>query len=330
MLSRASTVSIGSRRASRPRRAAGRARAAGASCRRRSRRAREQARPCRRRSVAQAAAVLHRRPSMRNGSAARSGSPAAASRRLGGRPVDGLELAAARPVEPRHRAQQAHRVGMARAVEHVVGGALLDDARRIHHVDAVGVARDHAEIVRDDDQRDVELARQILHQLEDLRLDGDVERGGRLVGDDELRIAGEPDRDHHALAHAAGELVRILLEPALGVGDADQLQQLERARARAGLVMPRWMNSGSMICSPIVRTGLSEVIGSWKIIEMSRPRTSRISSSESSSRLRPSNRMRPEGRGGVCAARPGRGGGGDRLAAAGFADDGDDLAAVDV
>ena len=36
-----------------------------------------------------------------------------------------------------------------------------------------------------------------------------------------------------------------------------------------------------MICSPIERTGLSEVIGSWKIIEMSRPRISRISSSES-------------------------------------------------
>src|SRR6266545_3396749 len=50
-----------------------------------------------------------------------------------------------------------------------------------------------------------------------------------------------------------------------------------------------------MICSPIVRIGLSEVIGSWKIIEMSRPRISRISSSSRSSRLRPSNTMRPFG-----------------------------------
>ena len=167
-------------------------------------------------------------------------------------------------------------------MEHVVGRALLDDARRIHHVDAVGVARDDAEIVRDDDQRDAEPARQVLHQFEDLRLDGDVERGGRLVGDDELRIAGEPDRDHHALAHAAGELMRILLEPPLGVGDADELQQLDRARAwPARRSSSRWMSSGSMICSPIGRTGLSEVIGSWKIIEMSRPRISRISSSES-------------------------------------------------
>ena len=90
--------------------------------------------------------------------------------------------------------------------------------------------------MRDDDQRDAEAARQILHQLEDLRLDGHVERGGRLVGDDQLRIAGKPDRDHHALAHAAGELMRILIEPALGVGDADQLQQLDGAGARLLLV----------------------------------------------------------------------------------------------
>ena len=40
--------------------------------------------------------------------------------------LDGFELGAARPVEPRHRAQQAHRVGMARPVEHGVGVALLD------------------------------------------------------------------------------------------------------------------------------------------------------------------------------------------------------------
>jgi hypothetical protein len=55
------------------------------------------------------------------------------------------------------------------------------------------------------------------------------------------------------------------------------------------------MSSGSMICSPIGRTGLSEVIGSWKIIEISRPRRSRIRSSSSINKSRPSKRMRPCG-----------------------------------
>ena len=168
---------------------------------------------------------------------------------------------------------------MARPVEHGLGLALFGHARGVHHDDAVGVARHHAEIVRDDDERDVELARQVLHQLQDLRLDGDVERGGRFVGDHQLRIAGQPDRDHDALAHAAGELVRILVEPAFGVGDADQRQQLDGARARLRVGHAEWMVSGSVICNPMVSSGLSEVIGSWKIIEMSRPRISRISSS---------------------------------------------------
>ena len=239
---------------------------------------------------------------------------------VGRQALDGLELDAARQVEPRDRAHQADRVRVRGLEEHIVGRALLDDARRIHHVHAVGVARHDAEIVRDDDQRDAEPARQVLHQFEDLRLDRDVERGGRLVGDDELGIAGKPDRDHHALAHAAGEMMRILLEPARPVGDADELQQLERARrAPASSVILRWMSRGSITCSPIERTGLSEVIGSWKIIEMSRPRISRISSAESAEQVAPVERdaalRHPAGLGEQAHDRER----GDRLAAAGFA-----------
>ena len=123
----------------------------------------------------------------------------------------------------------------------MIGRALLDDARRVHHVHAVGVARDDPEVVGDHDHRDAEPARQVLHQFKDLRLDRHIERGGRFVGDDELRIAGEPDRDHHALAHAAGEVMRILLEPARAVGDADELEQFEGACRRL-LVVHLQMN----------------------------------------------------------------------------------------
>ena len=69
------------------------------------------------------------------------------------------------------------------------------------------------------------LALLLLEQVEDLRLHGDVERGGRLVGEQQLRAARERDGDHHALAHAAGQLVRVLVEAPLGLGDADRLQQ---------------------------------------------------------------------------------------------------------
>ena len=177
------------------------------------------------------------------GSAARSGSPAAA-RQVGRQALDGLELRAARLVEPRHRAQQADRVGMAR-----VGGtasaarALLDDARRVHDVDAVGVARDDAEVVRDDDQRDAEPPRQVLHQLEDLRLDRDVERGGRLVGDDQLRIAGERrSRSSRAGACRRENWCGYCSRRRSRIGDADHAAA---ARWRARAPPPRSCRGGS-------------------------------------------------------------------------------------
>ena len=49
----------------------------------------------------------------------------------------------------------------------------------------------------------------------------------------------------------------------------------------------------SLICSPMVSTGLSEVIGSWKTIESSLPRTLRMAASSSCSRSRPSSVMLP-------------------------------------
>ena len=44
---------------------------------------------------------------------------------------------------------------------------------------------------------DLALFAQVADELEDLILDGDVQRRGRLIGDDELGIPGEGDGDHH-------------------------------------------------------------------------------------------------------------------------------------
>jgi hypothetical protein len=55
-------------------------------------------------------------------------------------------------------------------------------------------------------------------ELEDLRLRGDVERGGGLVGDQQHRLEHQRHRDHDALALAARQLVRVAGDHALGVG----------------------------------------------------------------------------------------------------------------
>jgi hypothetical protein len=74
-------------------------------------------------------------------------------------------------------------------------------------------------------------ALQLGDQLEDLLLHGDVERAGRLVGDQKLRLAGDRHGDHHPLLLAAGELVGIAVD--LLRGQAHLVQELENAPAHA-------------------------------------------------------------------------------------------------
>ena len=69
-----------------------------------------------------------------------------------------------------------------------------------------------------------ELALELCEQVDDLRLDRDVERRDGLVGDDELGLQRDGARDADALALAAGELVREAVV-VLGV-EPDAVHQL--------------------------------------------------------------------------------------------------------
>src|SRR6266511_1955008 len=84
----------------------------------------------------------------------------------------------------------------------------LDDLAEIHDSNAVGHMLDNSQIVADEEQREAELPLQILQQIDDLRLDGDVERRDRLVADDQFGFRGERPGDADALALAAREFVR--------------------------------------------------------------------------------------------------------------------------
>ncbi|MNC44245.1 hypothetical protein D3C75_931450 [compost metagenome] len=75
---------------------------------------------------------------------------------------------------------------------------------------------------------------QLLEQLEDLQLHGDVQRGGRLVGDEDFRLVGQGHGDHHPLALASGQLVGIVAQALGRLADADQLKQLQYPCPRCG------------------------------------------------------------------------------------------------
>ena len=172
--------------------------------------------------------------------------------------------------------EQLAGVGMLRAsAKRRGGGAGLDDLALLHHRDAVGDAADDAEVVGDEQHRHALGLLHLGEQVEDAGLDGDVEGGGRLVGDQDVGAVGERHRDHHPLALAAGELVRVGAEALLGVADADAGQEVEDAGAGRGagqaLVQREALGDlRSMVCS-----GLRLVIGSWKMKLMSLPRVRR-------------------------------------------------------
>jgi hypothetical protein len=62
---------------------------------------------------------------------------------------------------------------------------------------------DHGEVVGDEQKAQIEPRLQALEQVDDLALDRDVERGDRLVADDEGRLERERARDADTLALSA-------------------------------------------------------------------------------------------------------------------------------
>ena len=123
---------------------------------------------------------------------------------------------------------------MLRPGQQARAAAALHDPAAIQHDHVVGHVGDHAEVVGDVQDRHVQLVLEILHQLQNLRLDRDVERGGRLVGDQQRRIADQGHGDHRALAQPARELEGIGPERLLGIGEADPRQHLDGAQPALG------------------------------------------------------------------------------------------------
>ena len=163
----------------------------------------------------------------------RNGQPGGSSARSGGWPGICGEPPR-RPPVPRSTAAPRSRprvYGWRGARKSVGAGAVLDDVARVHHGDLVaGLARSTPRSWETSTIAIPNSCLQLGEQREDLILDRDVERRRRLVGEQQLRPGGDRDRDHHPLAHAAAELVRVGVEPALA---ATGCRRGRAARSRA-------------------------------------------------------------------------------------------------
>src|SRR5260221_275814 len=157
---------------------------------------------------------------------------AAAGRRVHrGRHVAGkndpLALALDGRIGDRHGRKERLRIRVKRVLVEVDAVAELDDLAEVHDRDAVADVANDRQVVSDEEVRELELVLQLLEEVDDLRLDGDVEGRDRLVGDDELRLDREGAGDADALPLTTGELVRIAVREVWV--ETDDLQELLHA-----------------------------------------------------------------------------------------------------
>ncbi len=80
----------------------------------------------------------------------------------------------------------------------------------------------------DEDEARPQFVAQLADQLEDLRLDGDVERRRRLVGDHERGRPGYRHGDHDPLTETTGKLMWVGTGPRDRIGDAHRAQEFHR------------------------------------------------------------------------------------------------------
>ena len=190
---------------------------------------------------------------MASGQRGANGQPGGNAASDGGAPGIGTSRAPCGGVQSGHRAEQPCGVGHSAVAVQLVDRRDLDGPSGVHHQCAVGELGDHPEVVGDDQHAGAGDVARGLEHVEDLRLHGDIQRGGGLVADQQIGIVGDRDRDDHALPLATGQFMREGPGPPLGLGDADQFEQFDRACPGGPPLMSRWwISMASAIWSPTV------------------------------------------------------------------------------
>ena len=110
---------------------------------------------------------------------------------------------------------------MARRGENIGGRSPLHDPSTVENHHLIGEIGDHPEIMGDHQHSHAQFRLQVLYQLENLCLNGDVERRGRLIGDQQSRPADQRHGDHGALPQAPGQFERIDIKSLFGIREAD-------------------------------------------------------------------------------------------------------------
>ena len=116
-----------------------------------------------------------------------------------------------RGIGQRHGGQQCFRIGMHRRLKDLLHRSGLDDLAHIHHRHSVANMANDTQVMGDEQIGQMQLFLELAEQVEDLGLNGHVERRHRLVGDDQVGGHGQSPGNGNALPLAAAELVWVAI-----------------------------------------------------------------------------------------------------------------------
>ena len=92
--------------------------------------------------------------------------------------------------DDREGGRKPGRVRVSRLGEDLVARPAFHDAAGVHHGDPLAHGR-QGQVMGDEDDRQAETLLKVLEQLQHLGLDHHIQRGGGLVGYQQLRVAGQ-------------------------------------------------------------------------------------------------------------------------------------------
>jgi hypothetical protein len=110
----------------------------------------------------------------------------------------------------------------------------LHHPARIHHQHPVAEPRHQPQVMADEDQPHAATTDLFVEDRKDLQLHGDIQRRGRLIGDQQVRLRHQHHGQHGTLGHAAGKLMRIGAQDPFRVGDPHRLQHRKATCACPG------------------------------------------------------------------------------------------------
>ena len=120
---------------------------------------------------------------------------------------------------------------MQRVREDFFGVSLLDYLTQIHHRNAIRYVLDHRKIMRDEQVRQIESLLELAKEVQNLRLDRNIESRNCFIAHDEFRFERKRPGDADPLALTSREFMRVTV--GMFSAETNEIEQLGYAFSRA-------------------------------------------------------------------------------------------------